>query len=796
MVEDLFGEAPLQVPEKDAKRMEDLRTQLTAHSHAYHVMDKPKVSDAKYDELFRELQALEAKYPEAIPPYSPTQRVGASPLSAFKNVKHVVPMLSINSDTTYKREAARTFDLSVKKELSLAENDSLAYCAELKFDGLAISLRYQLGVLVQAAARGDGQTGEDLTQNIRTIKQIPLKLENVQAEVLEVRGEVYMRRDDFEAYNAKQRAQGLEPLMNPRNAAAGSLRQLDSKLAAARPLSFFAYGLGEVRGWNIPDHQSEILRELELMGFPVCDLRKVVNDVEGLISFYDEVAEKRFQLPFEIDGVVYKVDDRDLQDVLGFVSKRPRWAFAHKFKPEEKQTIVNGIDIQVGRTGKLTPVAKLEPVIVGGVTVSNATLHNEGETRSKDVRVGDTVIVRRAGDVIPEVVQVVHSARPANVGEVFDLYKILNGKCPICGSAIAKEENGADWRCTGGLRCPEQQKQAISHYGARTAMDIDGLGDELVSVLVDLKKIESPASLYLLNVDDLVGLVMRQEVRTLKDGTKASKRVTIQKTLAAKIVKGIEASKHRSLERFVFALGIRQVGEGAARDLAQAFGSIDALMAAKIQALSFVPDLGEVTAKAIVEYFADEVNRRMVLALIEKVKPEPPSRRLNIQLSLADLISRLGIKGLTSKTSARVRSIAELYKSPSMLISEAEKGAPIGDYMVAIAEKLKTEPWRGTLAQLKDFGLEWDTQSAQKVDGFFSGKNVAITGSFDGISRDEIKQKLIEAGAKVSSAISSKTDYLLAGEGGGKKRAEAVALNIPTLDQIEFEKALKEASDD
>lgn len=795
MVEDLFGEAPLQVPEKDAKRMEDLRAQLAIHSHAYHVMDKPKISDAKYDELFRELQSLETKYPDAIPPDSPTQRVGATPLNAFKNVKHVVPMLSINSDTTYKRDAARNFDLAVRKELSLSENDLLTYCAELKFDGLAINLRYESGVLVQAAARGDGQTGEELTQNIRTIKQIPLRLKNVEAEVLEVRGEVYMRRDQFEKYNAKQRAQGLEPLVNPRNAAAGSLRQLDSKLAATRPLSFFAYGLGEVKGWPIPDHHSEILNELELMGFPVCDLRRVVNGVEGLISFYDEVENKRSQLPFEIDGVVYKVDDRDLQDVLGFVSKRPRWAFAHKFKPEEKPTVVNAIDIQVGRTGKLTPVAKLKPVKVGGVTVSNVTLHNEGETRSKDVRVGDTVLVRRAGDVIPEIVEVVRSARPPDVGEIFDLYKILGGKCPACGSAIAKEEDGADWRCTGGLRCPEQQKQAISHYGGRTAMDIDGLGDELVSVLVDLKKIESPASLYHLNVDDLVGLVMRQEVRTLKDGTKTSKRVTIQKTLAAKIVKGIEASKRRSLERFVFALGIRQVGEGAARDLAQAFGSIDALMKAKIETLSFVPDLGGVTAKAIVEYFADEVNRSMVLALIEKVKPEPPSRRLNIQLSFADLISRLGIKGLTSKTSARVRAIADLYKSPSTLISKAENCSEIDDYVIDIAEKLKTEPWRETLAQLKEVGLEWDAHSVQKVDGFFSGKNVAITGTFDGISRDEIKQKLIEAGAKVSSSISSKTDFLLAGEGGGKKRTEAAALNIPMLDQIAFEKALNEAFD-
>lgn len=793
MTSDLFGEEPKQVPSKDAKRLDDLRTKLNAYSHAYYVMDKPQLSDADYDALYGELQALEAKYPQAISNDSPTQRVGSSPLTAFASVKHAVPMLSINSDTTYKKEAAITFDLSVRKALSLSESDPIAYCAELKFDGLAINLRYEYGVLTQAAARGDGQTGEDVTQNIKTIKQIPLRLKNIEAEVLEVRGEVYIRRDHFEKYNEKQRALGLEPLMNPRNAAAGSLRQLDSKLAASRPLSFFAYGLGEVKGWIIPTLQSEILNQLQQMSLPVCDIRAVVDDVDGLISFYEEVATKRAGLPFEIDGVVYKVNDRNLQELLGFVTKRPRWAFAHKFEPEEKQTVVNGIDIQVGRTGKLTPVAKLKPVLVGGVIVSNATLHNEGETKRKDVRVGDTVIVRRAGDVIPEVVGVVMSARPKDVGEVFDLYKTLQGKCPICKSPIAKEEDGADWRCTGGLRCPEQQKQAISHFGGRTAMDIDGLGDELVNVLVELDKVHSPASLYSLKVEDLIGLVTRQEVR-LKDGVETAKIVTIQNGLASKIIKGIDASRKRPLERFIFALGIRQVGESTARDLAQFFGSIDALMSARAETLSFVPDLGEVTSKAIVAYFLDAVNRKMIHSLLQYVEPILPIRRVAKPLSLADLISKLGIKGLTSKTSVKVRAIADVYGSPENLISGSSEGQ-FADQIGVIVSKLTSDPWSVVLTQLKEIGVHWGSATAKGDQGVFSGKTVVITGTFTGMSREEVKERLIAAGAKVSSAVSSKTDYLIAGEGGGKKTAEAAEFNIQTLDQAAFEKKLLEAND-
>ncbi len=787
---DLFDSLEDRHSKEQLSRVAELRDLLNHYSHCYHTLDAPAVADSQYDLLYSELQDIEKMFPELVTSDSPTQRIGAKPLDSFLSVKHAVPMLSINSDTTYKKEAARSFDTSVRKGLSLSEADPISYCAELKFDGLAINLRYENGLLVQAAARGDGESGEDVTQNIKTIKQIPLRLRNFTAEVLEVRGEVYIRRDHFEKYNQKQRELGLDPLMNPRNAAAGSLRQLDSKLAAARPLSFFAYGLGEARGWEVPRLHSQILDKLEAMSFPVCDIRSVVNDVDGLIAFYEDTLGRRKDLPFEIDGVVYKVNDRNLQEILGFVTRRPRWAFAHKFEPEEQQTIVLGIDIQVGRTGKLTPVAKLRSVLVGGVNVANATLHNEGETIRKDVRVGDTVIVRRAGDVIPEVVKVVLDSRPVDVGPVFNLYQTLAGKCPICGSAIAKEEDGADWRCTGGLLCPEQKKQAITHYCCRTAMDIEGLGDELVSILVGRDKIHSPASLYTLKEEDLVGLVMRHEARVRKDGTKTTKTVTIQKILASQILKGIDASKNRPLERLIFGLGIRQVGETASKDLASFFGSIEKLAAAKIETLYFVPDLGEITAKAIVAFFADKVNKAMVEDLLKYVNPSSPSYKLVKPLSLSDLIQKLQIEGMKSKTSVKARAIANLYDTPEKLLLDSARKTDFENEIAEVVKTLRSNPWNVVLDQLQAAGLKWGSEATERAEGFFSGKTVVITGSFTAMSRDEAKAKLIAAGAKVSSAVSAKTDYLIAGEGGGKKRIEAAELNIAVLDENAFEQNL------
>ncbi|MFZ5524950.1 MAG: NAD-dependent DNA ligase LigA [Pseudomonadota bacterium] len=587
-----------------AKRIAQLRAEIERHDHAYYVLDKPAIPDAEYDKLFRELQSLELQHPELLTPDSPTQRVGGKVLDGFAPVRHAVAMLSIRTETDTTEGGAQAFDVRVRKELGLRDSDAgVEYACELKFDGLAINLCYERGVLVQAATRGDGETGEDVTQNIRTIHQIPLHLRGCDAPILEVRGEVYMSRRDFERYNEKQRAQGLPTLVNPRNGAAGSIRQLDPALAAKRPLSFFAYGLGDVRGWKSPATHSAVLDALQNMGVPVSNERAVVQGAQGLVEFHRRVAARRDGLPFDIDGVVYKVNSLALQARLGFVSREPRWAVAHKYPAEEQITVLRGIDIQVGRTGKLTPVAKLEPVFVGGTTVSNATLHNEDETRRKDVRIGDTVIVRRAGDVIPEVVGVVLDRRPANAGKPFDLFRLLHGQCPVCGSAIVREEGEADWRCSGGLFCPAQRKQALLHFAGRRALDIEGLGDKLVEQLVDGGIVSTPADLYdqhKLNLQTLAGLE--------RMGEKS----------AQNLLDAIEHSKQPTLARFIYALGIRNVGEATAKDLARHFGKLKNLMHADEAQLQRVPDVGPVVAQSIVAFFAEKHNVAVIEALLDK----------------------------------------------------------------------------------------------------------------------------------------------------------------------------------
>jgi len=578
-----------------ANRANQLRKEIAKHDYQYYVLDQHLIPDAEYDKLFRELQSLEIKHPELVTADSPTCRVGGKPLDKFAPVRHVVPMLSIRTETDISDQGAAAFDARVRRELSLSEADpAVEYVCELKFDGLAISLRYERGVLVQAATRGDGETGEDVTQNVRTIHSIPLILKGCEAEVLEVRGEVYMSRKDFEYYNERQRVQGLPTLVNPRNGAAGSIRQLDSKLAAKRPLSFFAYGLGEAQGWSMPATHSGVLDALGKIEIPVSNERAVVSSAERLVEFHRHIEEKRDQLPFDIDGVVYKVNSLALQAKLGFVSREPRWAVAHKYPAEEQITVVRDIEIQVGRTGALTPVAKLEPVFVGGTTVSNATLHNEDETRRKDVRVGDTVIVRRAGDVIPEVVGVVLDERPVDAGVRFDLFKILEGKCPVCGSAIVREEGEAAWRCTGGLFCPAQRKQALLHFASRRAMNIDGLGDKLAEQLIDENIVNTPADLYRLGLLAIINLE--------RMGEKS----------AANLLAGIERSKHTTLARFIFSLGIRNVGESTAKDLAQQLGTLDNLLDADVEGLQQVNDVGPVVAQSIVNFMAEAHNREVI----------------------------------------------------------------------------------------------------------------------------------------------------------------------------------------
>ncbi|MDR2017112.1 MAG: NAD-dependent DNA ligase LigA [Burkholderiales bacterium] len=582
--------------EDDVARVVALRNAIASYDHQYYVLDAPTISDAEYDVLYRELQQLEAQYPELITSDSPTQRVGGQPLPEFPAVRHTVPMLSIRTETDTEASGAHTFDARVRRELGLTNNDPpIAYLAELKFDGLAISLRYEMGVFVQGATRGDGENGEDVTQNIRTIRAIPLRLNtrsNPPPRIIEIRGEVYMRRADFEKLNNRQRALGEKTFVNPRNSAAGSLRQLDSNITAKRPLSFFAYGLGEVIDWKLPETHAGVLDAIEHFGLPVDKHRQHVIGSEGLVAFHQKIAALRDTLPFDIDGVVYKVDSLALQQRLGFVTREPRWAVAHKYPAEEQMTVVRDIDIQVGRTGRLTPVAKLEPVFVGGTTVTNATLHNEDEVKRKDVRIGDTVIVRRAGDVIPEIVAVVTERRPENA-RAFEMPR----QCPVCGSAVTREEGEVDIYCSGELFCPAQRKQALLHFAGRRAMDIEGLGDKIVEQLVDKAMVQSAADLYRLTQNDFASLDRMAEKS------------------ADNLCAALEKSKDTTLDRFIFALGIRHVGEATARDLAHYFGSLETLMAADRISLVAVPEIGDVMADSIHSFFSEPRNRDVIAAL-------------------------------------------------------------------------------------------------------------------------------------------------------------------------------------
>ncbi|MCA0176054.1 MAG: NAD-dependent DNA ligase LigA [Proteobacteria bacterium] len=732
-----------------------LREQLHRHAHAYYVLDAPAIPDADYDALFARLQALEAAHPELQTPDSPTQRVLGGVLPGFASVRHVVPMLSIRTETDTTAGGALAFDARVRRELGLAEADPpLAYACELKFDGLAINLRYVHGVLVQAATRGDGETGEDVTANVRTIGAVPLRLTsstpgaeapalppggadalNGAPAVLEVRGEVYMRRDDFERLNERQRERGDKTFVNPRNAAAGAVRQLDARLAAQRPLRFFAYGLGEVQGWAVPETHSATMDALAAMGLPVNAERAVVQGAEGLIAFHARVAAQRDALPFDIDGVVYKVDDRALQARLGFVSREPRWAVAHKYPAQERTTRMLAIDIQVGRTGKLTPVAKLEPVFVGGTTVSNATLHNVFEARRKGVRVGDQVIVRRAGDVIPEVVGrvvtppvlgyetlppegaagrpwerpgerpvaawVVSAPQPAaarqappegqeNSGTALRFLERvpyvpnlrMPRTCPVCASPTARERGEVDWRCTGGLTCPAQQKQALLHFASRRMMDIEGLGDKVVEQLVDGAIVRSIPELYKLGVAKLAALD--------RLGDKS----------ASNLVAAIEASKATTLARFIHALGIRHVGEATAKALALHFGSMDRVMDASLPELMEVADIGPIVAAAVRQFFDQPHHREVV-------------------------------------------------------------------------------------EQLRAAGVHWPEGQGEASDAPrpLLGLTLVLTGTLPTWSRDEAKDAIEAAGGKVSGSVSKKTTYLVAGAEAGSKLDKAQALGVAVIDE-------------
>ncbi|MEJ2451559.1 MAG: NAD-dependent DNA ligase LigA [Gammaproteobacteria bacterium] len=571
-----------------AQRAARLREDINHHNYLYYVLDAPEIPDSEYDRLLRELQSLEQAHPELIVPESPTQRVGATPLSEFAEVKHRVPMLSLNN--AFDEDEVQGFDRRARERLQV---EQISYTAEPKLDGLAISLLYEQGVLVRGATRGDGTTGEDVTQNVRTIDAIPLKLVGKDyPRVLEVRGEVIMSRSGFEKLNAAQRQKGEKSFANPRNAAAGSLRQLDSRITASRPLTFYAYAVGVVEDGALPDSHLKILAQLRDWGLRTNPEIRHVDGVAGCLAYYHDMERKRDGLDYDIDGVVYKVDDLGQQETLGFVSRAPRWAIAHKFAAQEEMTRLLAIEVQVGRTGALTPVARLEPVFVGGVTVTNATLHNQDEIERKDIRIHDTVIVRRAGDVIPEVVSAVLSKRPKNAKKF-----VMPTSCPVCGSEVIRLENEAVARCTGGLFCAAQRKEAIKHFASRRAMDIEGLGEKLVEQLVDQDVIRDVADLYSLSVSQLAELE--------RMGEKS----------AQNIVDALQHSKATSLPRFLFALGIRQVGESTARTLARHFGSLEAIMQADEDALVAVPDVGPVVAESIAHFFHEPHNQKVITKL-------------------------------------------------------------------------------------------------------------------------------------------------------------------------------------
>ena len=658
-------------PAEAAAEARRLRELLHHHAHCYYVLDAPELPDAEYDKLFQALQALEAAHPDLLTPGSPTQRVLGQLLAGFKPVRHAVAMLSIRTETDTEPSGALNFDARMRRELELADDaPPLAYAAELKFDGLAINLRYEQGVLVQAATRGDGETGEDVTQNIRTIGQIPLRLRGDAAPpVLEVRGEVYMRRDQFERLNQRQRERGDKSFVNPRNAAAGAVRQLDPAIAARRPLSFFAYGLGDVQGWERPDSHSTTLDALAAFGLPVSADRVVAEGAAGLVAFHQAMGAKRDALPFDIDGVVYKLNSMALQQRLGFVSREPRWAIAHKYPAQEQLTRLERIEIQVGRTGKLTPVAKLAPVFVGGTTVSNATLHNVFELRRKGVRVGDTVIVRRAGDVIPEVV-----GRMLNGAAAERLPYVVNFRmpsaCPACGSAVRRERGGMDHRCSGGLFCPAQRKQALLHFAGRRAMDIEGLGDKLVDQLVDADLIRTLAELYGLGLAKLSALE--------RMGEKS----------ASNLLAGLDKSKQATLPRFLYALGIRQVGETTAKDLAKHFGALDRVMDASVEQLLQVNDVGPIVALAIRTFFEQPHNREVVEQLraagiqwpegegaIDSAAPQPLAGKTLVLTGSLPTLSRDEAKALIEAAGGKVAG--SVSKKTHFVVAGDEAGSKL-----------------------------------------------------------------------------------------------------------------------
>ena len=730
-------------------RAEELRKRLQYHNHRYYVLDDPEIPDSEYDKLLRELQQIEADRPDLRTMDSPTQRVGGAALEAFEQVAHVIPMLSL--DNAFDDDEFSAFDQRVKDRLS--RSVTVRYAAEPKLDGLAISLRYEKGVLVQAATRGDGTTGENVTANVRTIGSIPLRLSgDDNPEVLEVRGEIFMPKAGFDALNERQRAKGEKTFANPRNAAAGSLRQLDSKITATRPLAMYCYGLGEVVGHSMAMSQSENMRLLANWGLPISPELKVCKDRAECAAYFAAIGERRDSLAYDIDGVVFKVDQVDLQKQLGFVARAPRWAIAQKFPAQEQLTLLEAVEFQVGRTGALTPVARLKPVFVGGVTVSNATLHNMDEIERKDIRVGDTVIVRRAGDVIPEVVSAVQSERPDDAQPIH-----MPEQCPVCESQVVRISGEAVARCTGGLFCQAQRKEAIKHFASRKAMDIDGLGDKLVEQLVDEQLIKDPADLFALDVATVAKLERMAEKS------------------ASNLISSLDKAKHTTLPRFLFSLGILGIGETMAMNIANTLGSLEAVQKLTLHDLV---ELKLSQAKAFLKY-ASALPKELRIAMMQ-----PP----------------MDLKWCNS---AHIEMLAERYDSVNDLINhspEALVNQPsvniegLGD---VLAEKLvmffRQPHNQDVLNKLIAAGVQWPAiEKVDVSDSELAGLSFVLTGTLSQ-PRDAYKARLLAAGAKVVGSVSKNTNYLVAGESAGSKLSKAESFGVTVLDEAAIEAMLAKA---
>ena len=776
-----------------AARANDLRKRIEHANYHYFVLDDPQITDAEYDRLMRELQALEADHPELATDDSPTRRVGARARGGFAEVRHALPMLSLANAFEQEGEGDREryrevveFERRIEQALGRANP---VFSVEPKLDGLAISLRYENGVFVQGATRGDGETGEDVTANLRTVRAIPLRLRGDDwPRVLEVRGEVIMLRKDFEAFNTYAREHGEKALANPRNGAAGSLRQLDPAITAKRKLSFFAYAVGAVEGAALPPTHSQTLKKLRDWGFPVSSEVATAKGFDGLLTYFRRIGAKRDSLPYDIDGVVYKLDDYAGQREMGFVARAPRWAIAHKFPAQEQSTTVEAIEIQIGRTGAATPVARLAPVQVAGVTVTNATLHNADQVARLDVRLGDTVIVRRAGDVIPEVVRVIPDRRPPKTHP----WKMPT-HCPVCGSALVREEGEAAWRCSGGLVCAAQRKEALIHFASRRAMDIEGIGERFVDALVDFGYVHTPADLYTLTLDDFLDMKRRADERdgTTPETVKAGKIAT---KWAENLIEAIEASKKTTLARFLYALGIVHIGESTAKTLASWLGRLEWVQSMPAAILRQLPDIGAEVAGSIEAFFKQKGNRDVVAALLKAgvalSDEADPSPRLNQTLSLAVLLENAGINGIGHRN-------AELLTSHFPSIEKLRSGgaahwitAGLSQNAAANLDEFLGGHQRLAVLQEAEAAMHHLLASVPKhakVEALpLAGQTAVLTGTLSGMAREEAKEKLEALGAKVAGSVSKKTNFVVAGEAAGSKLDKAQELGVAVWDEAQL----------